>query len=426
MRRFLRIVGLLAVKSSKMMSRRKSNMTLAALSSLIVCGSLFIMWLYSIGQTVGFMSSSAYSKLSFDLNCQPDIESSSKMQCTPMDTVSDTSMTDLSTTEFILSTLQGGGSVTSDSQETSEFAGLLSSLLMNGLPLLGLDDYVYLSDFVNENIGKQSKEKLMTYPGYKDKFGNLINVRSNKLRFSPKSYWADEFIYYLRNTSQTFSQLHVETFDSLQEAMVDCCDNVWAVVDLASYIPTGKSLYSDILKSLNYTDDGSLDGTDNTIITQPLPAESRKNGSNTIPAVTIRMHPASIPDTRNFEWSPIDRSAPTRQQSGQLLYFISGFLSIQVELQNFLTLHDRKRGRPNGARVIETDVFKKQTQSLLKPVDAARSVASALFTAHNKSDVYHSIMNQTSASSASSFTRPTLFFPLYYRAFPTHSYDQVM
>lgn len=382
------------------------------------------MWLYSIGQTVGFMTSSAYSKLSFDLNCQPSVDGSVGMQCTPMNTVSDNSMTDLSTTEFILSTLQDGGSVTSDSQETTEFAGLLSSLLMNGLPLLGLDDYVYLSDFVNENIGKQSKEKLMTYPGYKDKFGNLINVRANKLRFSPKSYWAEQFIYYLKNTSQTFSQLHVETFDSLTEAMEDCCDNVWAVVDLASYIPTGKTFYNDILKSLNYTDDGNLDGSGNTILSQPLPAESRNNASNTIPAVTIRMHPASIPDTRNFEWSPIDRSAPTRQQSGQLLYFISGFLSIQVELQNFLTLHAQKLGRAGDARVIETDVFKKQTQSLLQPVNAARSVATALFAAHNKTDVYHSIMNTTSAP-ASSFVRPTLFFPLYYRAFPTHTYEQV-
>ncbi len=47
------------------------------------------------------------------------------------------------------------------------------------------------------------------------------------------------------------------------------------------------------------------------------------------------MQPSGIPDTRNYEWSPRKNNA--RQQSGELLYFISGFLSLQLELQNFVS-----------------------------------------------------------------------------------------
>ena len=50
------------------------------------------------------------------------------------------------------------------------------------------------------------------------------------------------------------------------------------------------------------------------------------------------MNPATVPDTRNIEWSPL-KSVDLllqRQQSGQLQYALSGFLSLQLEVQGFL------------------------------------------------------------------------------------------
>ena len=69
--------------------------------------------------------------------------------------------------------------------------------------------------------------------------------------------------------------------------------------------------------------------------------------------LTVRMHPSAIPDTRNFEFSPLKAGSP-RMQSGQLLYFMSGFLTIQLEMQNFLS------SQGLGGPVIHTQIFREQ------------------------------------------------------------------
>jgi hypothetical protein len=53
---------------------------------------------------------------------------------------------------------------------------------MNGFPLLGLDDFVHLSDFVNDKLGDQGRHAILDYTGYRDRFGNFLNVRKNQLR----------------------------------------------------------------------------------------------------------------------------------------------------------------------------------------------------------------------------------------------------
>ena len=54
-----------------------------------------------------------------------------------------------------------------------------------------------------------------------------------------------------------------------------------------------------------------------------------------VPFVTIRMHPASIPDTRNTIWSPRSNRIPNAIESGTLLYFASGFLSLELEIGSY-------------------------------------------------------------------------------------------
>ncbi len=51
-------------------------------------------------------------------------------------------------------------------QSAHDFAGLLSSVMMNGFPLLGLDDFILLSDAVNSRLGQEGRDSIMDYAGY--------------------------------------------------------------------------------------------------------------------------------------------------------------------------------------------------------------------------------------------------------------------
>lgn len=133
------------------------------------------------------------------------------------------------------------------------------------------------------------------------------------------------------------------------------------------------------------------------------------------PSVTVRMLPSAVPDTRNFEWSP-RKSGTLRQQSGQLLYFLSGFLSIQLEVQNFLSCIGL------GGPIIPNKVFGDSPDTtFLHPNTITRNIAEALMKSSNSKEVYDAIVNTTSSNRDN---RPTLLAPLYHRAFPTHRYEQ--
>lgn len=145
-----------------------------------------------------------------------------------------------------------------------------------------------------------------------------------------------------------------------------------------------------------------------------------------IPAVTIRMHPAAVPDTRNFEHSPINRHLNSRQQSGQLLYFTSGFLTLQLEVQNFLAHWHL------GGSVIQSDAFSGRNEGvLLEPAYAAHSLAQAIARATTRKEVYEAVLNATQSQTQNiegegqDGVRPSVSFPLFHRAFPTHNYKQV-
>ena len=58
---------------------------------------------------------------------------------------------------------------------------VLSSIMMNGLPLLGLDDFVYFSDYVRLYLGQRAVEKIMSIPILKERFENFLAVRKKLL-----------------------------------------------------------------------------------------------------------------------------------------------------------------------------------------------------------------------------------------------------
>ena len=67
--------------------------------------------------------------------------------------------------------------------------------------MLGLDDFVKLSDFVNKNLGTSGRQQIMNSTAYSDKFGNFLDVRKRELRITPYSCWTEEFLTHLSRNS---------------------------------------------------------------------------------------------------------------------------------------------------------------------------------------------------------------------------------
>jgi hypothetical protein len=108
------------------------------------------------------------------------------------------------------------------------------------------------------------------------------------------------------------------------------------------------------------------------------------------PSVTLRFHPASIPDSRNKMWSPRKHGGGTHTslQAGQLLYFTSGFLSIQLEIQNFLST-------VGLGREIVSHVFSSSTLSLAgipiassSEVPFSQIIAERIIAANSTADLF--------------------------------------
>jgi hypothetical protein len=92
----------------------------------------------------------------------------------------------------------GGHNKDIEMEQTNQFANLLSSLMMNGLPLLALDDYIRLSDNINANLGVNAKKKMMSFTGYKYTFGNFLDIRNREIRIVPMNCLSRGFVDYLR------------------------------------------------------------------------------------------------------------------------------------------------------------------------------------------------------------------------------------
>ena len=198
---------LLANVALKTLFRQQSFKILFVLSSLFVCGGLWLMWLLSYGEFESFLHTGSYAQMTFDVMCSassPNMINSSDLFCMPYkDSTSKHNKLTPSDLLFDVIGSQSGTHSTQESQQLQQLTSLISSMMMNGLPLLGLADYIYLSDFANKYVNNGTKNKLMSYPGYRDKFGNFLSARNRELRITPRSCWAAEFAWHLRNTSDS-------------------------------------------------------------------------------------------------------------------------------------------------------------------------------------------------------------------------------
>jgi ABC-type multidrug transport system ATPase subunit len=94
---------------------------------------------------------------------------------------------------------------------------------------------------------------------------------------------------------------------------------------------------------------------------------------------------------------------------------LSGFLSMQFEIQNFLSVNQY------GGRLIDSNAFE-DISSLSHPDEYAHRVAEAVARSLiTSSSTYEEIMNATLSVPK---RREQIFVPLYHRAFPTHHYEQ--
>lgn len=444
-------IGILCRKSSTCLYRQQSIRRMAVWSSFVVLGCLYLMWFLSQSRTLHYLTSGQYAKLNFALECEFKLDDGTPTQagndsqsavfanyqylssgsdssanatalntntnssseseksdnpayrgeghtvCKPAGGSTDPAASSLSPTDILLNLVTTGTSLGSDkTQSTHDFAGLLSSVMMNGFPLLGLDDFVLLSDAVNRGLGPEGRGSIMNYAGYRDRFGNFLEVRSRQLRFVGKNCLTENLLRHWEAHSALFEQLDVHVYEDMEAALAGGMESVWAVIEIkpdtvdyfqgaynTSYVEdsstggangnvnggseSGSSGLGDWYNAVTgeYEEEGydrggldfdfvaasyrhKMDGThsgrragercDRFTRFQAVDAANNKDGSTTQPKaksnkdretpstlsylspvmLTVRMHPSAIPDTRNFEFSPLKAGSP-RMQSGQLL-----------------------------------------------------------------------------------------------------------
>jgi len=88
--------------------------------------------------------------------------------------------------------MRGGGALKADGIGGLE--SLLTGLILNGFPLLDLENYVILSDFVKSTIFTNITIAETLGPNFLALFGNLLYVRNLELRFAPDNCWTQVFI----------------------------------------------------------------------------------------------------------------------------------------------------------------------------------------------------------------------------------------
>lgn len=429
------VINVLTRKSIKTVIRNPALRLLILLTSLSVFIVLYGIWLASNGSVLKYGSSQRYNSLNFEILCKPKIESLSndvtiESRCYANDHFD--SNEELSPTDILLNVLYHG-SMFDEKTNKNEFAQLLSSILMNGFPLLGVNDFIKLSDFINHNLGESGREKLLNYAATKEQFGNLLDIRNKEIRLTPKNCWTKLFSHHLQKESNYIvvddndgeeddrfanstlkNKLKIRIFDNMNSATVNYSeDKVLAIIEILSSTKQEDNLiaYEFEYKSKYENFNNDLEICNNII---EKVASRNDMTKNTGPSVTIRMEPAVVADTRNYEWSPRKNPLP-RSQSGQLLYFISSFLTFQLEIQNFLAYLNF------GGSVIPTDSFFDEN-NFADELKIPKEFVNSILNAKVPGDVFNSFMNITERYE--NFGKDSLSIPFYNRAYPTHRYSQ--
>lgn len=234
----LRVLRLLSIKSIKLTYRKSSNQILILISSIAVYGSLYLMWYLSLNQELKFLTSSAYYSLAFDMKCNPVIiynsnQSYQHISCHSYGKNIDPASKGLSPSDLLFNQINDNKLLTNE-EDISEFIGLISSIMMNGLPLIGMNDYIAVSDLINKNIDKNMKQMILHTPGYKEKFSNILNIRSKYIIFASNSCWILQFIEYLKTYTNVLKNMKYKVYSSMEKAIHHSHHHIWAIIDITS------------------------------------------------------------------------------------------------------------------------------------------------------------------------------------------------
>lgn len=386
-----RTVRILSRNSIVSTSRSRGTIFLFFFGVLGVLGGLLALWITTGQQSRHVVTSAPYRKLAFDFRCRPANTTrqnatfeSDGLQCAPVanDTIA------------LLDTIDILAQVSQPNQRlgTQHLLDHLSSLMMNGLPIVGLSDFVRVSDFINKYVGPSMRSHIMSSSFLSDQFSNFLDIRQKVVVLTPKNDWTTGFQSFLHSKTG-LSMLNITVADSSAMHRFDADERVLCIIDIQPPFFANYTSFED-----HFRDDGN------------------EGVRFSPPTVTIRMPPGSVPDTRNYAWSPLKR-ALVPQQAGAVLYFLSGFLSVQIDVQNFL-----RQRLFSAPPLTSDDVLTEVAEDVFPFSKDLMAVARILAT--------HSELNSSSLAAIHNHVlqiqhqRP-LFFPYYHRALPSLGYSQL-
>jgi ABC-type lipoprotein export system ATPase subunit len=362
---------------------------------------IFLLLIYSLsyGQNLSYLKDNKFSKISFEIECGNKNNNNKEIFCKPshnnFDDKSYYNSKILSPTDILFNIIDNKPNTIRDIKTIKEISNLLSNVIMNGVPLFSIDDYVYLSDLINKNIGEKNRNNMITNV-YHDSFTNILDIRIKEIKLAPRNCYTILFLEYLYKSSKIAKKLNIKIYNTIDDAYKDSFDNIFAIIEIIPIKNNNKN--NEYLNDLIDSNSCNIKYNSEIFIK---------------PKVTIKMHPSSIPDTRNYKWSPLKGRSISKLQSGQLLYFISGFLTFQLELQNYFSIYGL------GGSVIKSDFFSNGGAELFNlPNKISNNIAADYISSNTPFDLYNTIIK------SSRNNQPSIKVPIYHRSLNLHSYKQ--
>ncbi|RYG64090.1 hypothetical protein EON64_14690, partial [archaeon] len=210
---------LLTNKSLAVTFRNSNILLLLCLGILGILGGFYSAWLLTHSQYRTILSSRSYKHFAFDFGCyhKTDASNTSHLLCDPLTT----------NTESLLHTITALTEQTNEN-EPQKLLAHLTSLMMNGFPLLTLNDFVRLSDTANRFLGSKLRRQIMSSPFLRDEFSNILAVRDKKIVLTPRSNLTESFQKYLVSQLSPNNLLNIVVQDVDETSETD--EALWAMV----------------------------------------------------------------------------------------------------------------------------------------------------------------------------------------------------
>jgi tRNA A37 methylthiotransferase MiaB len=110
------------------------------------------------------------------------------------------------------------------------------ALLLRGGPVLGLDAWVSASDAVAAATSREAREDVLRLAALRAKLINLLDVRRQRLLFSPPNCFTQAFVEFLAQSTHSFQVTHIhkslQSCRALVTSNMNICPNVLHVNSL--------------------------------------------------------------------------------------------------------------------------------------------------------------------------------------------------